>query len=126
MRRIKRSSATVFIIVFFALTACNYDYIEIEKPAGDVHFSSQIEPIFNNNDKCTSCHKPGGEAPDLTTGNAYNSIVSMKLVNTTDPPSSPLYKVPDPGNSSEHTWKKYSAAEAELVLTWIEQGALDN
>ena len=122
----KRSSAIAFIIVFCSLTACNYDFIEIEKPGGKVLFSTQVEPVFNNNDNCTSCHKTGGQVPDLTTGNAYNSIVSMNLVNTTDPPSSLLYKVPDPGNSSEHTWKKYSAAEAELVLTWIEQGALDN
>ena len=126
MRRLKRPLQLVLVAAFFGLAACNYDYIEFEKPSGTVHFSTDIEPIFNNNEKCTSCHKPGEQAPDLTTGHAYASIDSMKLVNTTDPPSSLIYKYPDPANSVDHTWKKYTSYEADLVLTWIEQGALDN
>ena len=123
---------TTYFLLFtvgLLLNACTYDFIAEEElppvdPNVDVLFSTQIVPIFNS--KCVDCHKPGGTAPDLTAANAYNSIMSMNLVNTANPPSSIIYTYPDPANASTHSWKKYSAAEAQLVLTWIQQGAKNN
>ena len=111
------------------LNACTYDFIAEEEvppvdPTVDVLFSTQITPIFT--DKCISCHKTGGQAPDLTAANAYNSIKSMNLTNTSAPETSVIYTEPNPANASVHNWKKYSAAEAQLVLTWIQQGAKNN
>ena len=119
--------------LLFALTlifnACTYDYIVKEElPPIDVtvpvSFSTQIVPIFTNS--CVACHKTGGQAPDLTAANAYNSIKTMNLVNTATPESSVIYTEPNPANTSVHAWKKYTAAEAQLVLTWIQQGAKNN
>lgn len=122
---------TYFLLFTFGLllNACTYDFIAEEElppvdPNVDVLFSTQIVPIFTS--KCADCHKPGGTAPDLTAANAYNSIMSLNLVNTANPASSEIYTYPDPANAGTHSWKKYSAAEAQLVLTWIQQGAKNN
>lgn len=125
-----KKSNIYFLLFVFALifNACTYDFIVKEElppvdPNVDVLFSKQIVPIFT--DKCISCHKPGGEAPDLTAPNAYNSITTMKLVNTATPASSIIYTFPG-YKATTHTWKQYSEAEAQLLLTWIQQGAKNN
>jgi mono/diheme cytochrome c family protein len=125
-----KKSNIYFLLFVFALllNACTYDFIVKEElppvdPTVDVLFSTQIVPIFAAS--CVSCHKPGGTAPDLTAPNAYNSIKTMNLANTAAPESSLVYTYPSP-TTTLHTWKKYSAAEAQLVLTWIQQGAKNN
>jgi hypothetical protein len=127
--KMKRSQ-TIFLLFFIsvAVVSCKYDFIKKPEPINpgmQVSFSNDILPIFNNNNKCTGCHKPGGEMPDYTPPNAYNSIMENNVVNTTTPASSSLYTVPDP-TTSGHTWQKYTSNEAQMVLLWIEQGALNN
>ncbi len=124
-----KKSYVYFLLVMFGLllNACKYDFIVPEvttpvDPTVPVSFSTQIAPIFNT-ETCVSCHKTGGQAPDLTTANAYNSIKTMNLANTTTPESSIIYAFP---GSSSHSWKGYTASEAQLILTWIKQGALNN
>ena len=119
----------LLFVIGLLLNACTYDFIAQEvvtpvDPTVDVLFSTQIVPIFSA--KCVACHKTGGQAPDLTPPNAYNSIMTMKLANTAAPETSLIYEYPNPANTANHTWQKYSAAEAELVLTWIKQGAKNN
>ena len=111
------------------LNACTYDFIVKEElPPIDVtvpvSFSTQIVPILTNS--CVSCHKTGGQSPDLSAANAYSSIKTMNLVNATTPESSIIYTEPNPTNAAVHSWKKYTPAEAQLVLTWIQQGAKNN
>ncbi len=126
----KKSNIYFLLFVFgLLLNACTYDFIVKEElPPVDitvpVSFSAQIVPIFTNN--CVSCHKTGGQAPDLSAANAYNSIKSMNLVKTAAPETSAIYTEPNPANAGVHSWKKYSAADAQLVLTWLQQGALNN
>lgn len=119
----------VFLLFMFGISSCNYDNV-VEpappSPTDTVSFSQQIEPIFNSGNNCTSCHATGVQAPDLTTGNAYNSIMNLNLVNTASPETSIIYWHPDPTNTSAHTWKKYTTNQAALVLLWIQQGAKDN
>jgi hypothetical protein len=108
-------------------TGCKYDFIlpvEVPPVESGVKFSTQVAPIFNTNDKCTFCHKPGGQSPDLTTANAYNQIVP-NYVNLDNDPQSKIYSIPAP-TTSTHTHKKYTAEEAAIVLKWIEEGALNN
>lgn len=131
MKKILRFQALYILFVGLLMSSCDYDFIvepegTIPDPTDTIYFSGDIEPIFNTGDNCTACHKTGGQAPDLTTGNAYNSIQSMSLVNLSDPEMSELYIFPNPDNTSDHTWKKYTSSEAQLVLQWIEQGALNN
>lgn len=125
----KKSNIYFLLFVFgLLLNACTYDFIAEEElppvdPNVDVLFATQIVPIFA--DKCISCHKAGGQAPDLTSANAYNSLKNMSLINTTTPASSVILVHPN-YQATTHTWKQYSAAESQLLLTWIQQGAKNN
>jgi hypothetical protein len=62
--------------------------------------------------------------PDLTSANSYNQVVPGQI-NSTKPEESKIYTFPAP-STSIHSWKKYSANEANLVLTWITEGAKNN
>lgn len=111
------------------LPSCGYDFVVPEKPPvinpeEPIGFASQIEPIFAKNNQCTACHKTGATAPNLSTGNAFASIVPS-LVNTTNPESSKIYQYPHPSTAT-HSWKKYELGDAALILEWIKQGAKNN
>jgi hypothetical protein len=130
LKLIKMKRSHTFLILIFlsiVIASCNYDFIkkpEPVNPGSQVSFATQILPIFST-DGCTGCHKPGGQSPDYTAANAYNSIISNNVVNTTTPESSPLYIVPNPSTSG-HAWDKYTDQQAQLVLLWIQQGANNN
>ena len=123
-----------FLLAILAVTllfsGCVYNFIVPEEgpppPNPDeptIFFAEDIIPIFEN--KCTGCHKPGGDAPDLTRENAYTSINTAKYINLETPETSLIYTFPSPETNS-HKWKEYSEAEAAYVLGWITEGALDN
>jgi len=110
-------------------TSCQYKFkIEPVVPPPDpeepISFSQDVVPIWNNGDKCTQCHNTGGTAPDLTADNAYNSIINA-YVDVNNPEASMIYTEPNP-DTDVHSWRKYSASEAAIILQWITQGALDN
>ena len=124
-KKIIYSIGIIAIIVF----ATSYQYKFIVEPVvpppdptDTISFSQQIVPVFDEQG-CTGCHNTGGQQPDLTPDNAYNSITNMGLVNTGDPVASKIYYYPLPDGSH---FAKYTSAQAALVLQWIEQGALDN
>ena len=127
-----------FKIFFFAavigliISACEYNFlVEEELPPingggnGEetVYFSTDIQPIFTAN--CAGCHNTGGRAPDLSAGKAYQSIGNAKYINVSSPEQSLIYAYPGPGTST-HTQKKYTAAQAQLILVWIQEGAKNN
>ncbi len=123
------------LVVALLFGGCTYNFIvpeEINSPvdptdpnAPQISFATEITPIFNNNNKCTSCHKAGGESPDLTTENAFASINNTKFIDTETPEDSKIYTHAHPDMDS-HSQKKYTANEAALVLGWIIQGAKNN
>lgn len=125
---------SVFLVVTFLFAGCAYNFIvpDPESPidpddpnAPQVSFSAEILPIWNSNNNCTSCHKTGGTAPDLTTDNAYNAVNNSKYINSSTPEESAIYLVPHPDESG-HSQKKYTTNQANTVLTWIKQGAQNN
>ncbi len=124
----KRSIFLILIVFTVFLAGCKYSFIlpeEVTPPNPDgqpVSFATQVQPIFTA--KCIECHKTGGTAPDLSEGKSYSQIVPAH-VNLTTPDESDIYKYPSP-SSSMHTWRKYSSNEANLVLTWIQEGAKNN
>ncbi len=125
----KRILSLVLIVSVIFLNGCIYDFIAPEvvpptDPNVPVSFSTKIVPIFSTGTKCTSCHKPGGDSPDLTAANAFASIVPQ-YVNTSSPEQSKIYTFPF-GSTGTHTWKKYNATEAALILQWIKEGAKNN
>lgn len=125
MRRFIYAIGILVAIVF--ATSCQYKFI-VEPvvpppdPEDTVYFSQDVEPIFATQG-CTGCHNTGGTQPNLSEGNAYNSITSMGLVVPNDTEGSKIYYYPLPDGSH---YAKYSSSQAALVEAWINQGALDN
>ncbi len=92
-----------------------------------ISFTTDIMPIFTNNENCSSCHAPGSDVFSLASKeDAWNSIQANNLVNIPAPESSKLYDKIIESNPSVHDWKKYTTSEAQTVLTWITQGAKNN
>ncbi len=122
------------IILFITFSACKYDFIlpeeipviDPDNPTAEIFgFAEYVLPIFNKNDNCTSCHKTGGQLPDLTTEKAYSSLNSARYINLSSPELSKIYTHPLPGTST-HKHKKYTSQEAAIILAWIKQGAKNN
>jgi hypothetical protein len=118
------------VMFTFVLNGCKYSFIVPEEviipdPNKDISFAEEIEPIFNAGNLCTSCHNTGGQLPNLSTGNAYAAINASRYINRSTPEESLIYTYPHP-DTNTHTRKKYSASQAILILTWIQQGAKDN
>lgn len=127
----KRSLFLILVLFTLVISSCKYNFIlpiEEEVPidtvpgAQPVSFATQIQPIFTN--KCINCHKSGGTAPNLSAGSSYNQVVPSK-VNLSKPEESGIYTFPAP-TTTKHAWKKYNSSEANLVLTWIKEGAKNN
>ncbi|NLN95025.1 MAG: hypothetical protein GX128_02505 [Bacteroidales bacterium] len=125
------TSARNFLIYAFTLVllmflpSCQYEFIEEDAPDPNKEYSfkDDILPIFEAK-SCTSCHRSGSTYPDLTPTNAYNSIVP-NLVNLSNPESSKIYSYPHPATTT-HGFQKYSTAQANIILEWIKQGAINN
>ena len=113
-----------FFVISIGLWSCQWHTIEpliVEAPTDTVSFSLELEQIFV--DKCSSCHT--SRDPILTEGDVYLSLTSGGYVNTADPESSSVYtKMKD--NEHPSAAGTFSQTELVLLLTWIEQGALDN
>lgn len=121
----------MLLLLMALVSSCQYDtlvqpVIPPPDPSYTISFAKDIAPIFENNSNCTACHKTGGQVPDLTSGYAFSSIINMGLVSLSDPAASPIYWTPNLDNSSNHAWKKYTDVQAQYVLQWIKQGALNN
>jgi len=116
----------LFLILVGFLQSCEYEFAEFEEvdPTLPVSFMQDIGPIFTSSNNCTACHRAGATSPDLTEGNAFGSIVPA-LVDLGDPVASKIYAVPNPA-APGHGFKKYTQAQAGLVLAWIKQGAQNN
>ena len=114
----------LFVMAGFILCSCEYEWIQPEKkPIPEtVSFSSDIMPIFNNGCNTNVCHGPGSTPPDLSEGNAYNSLIDGAYVDTETPEASILYTAMKSGSMVPYT----DPGDEEIVLAWIQQGALDN
>ena len=121
----KHSLFLILLIFALFMGSCKYDFITpdyVPPVKAGVSFTTQVAPIFSNGDKCTQCHKTGGQSPDLTPANAYSQIVPS-LVNTASPETSMILTFP---GSASHSWKGYTATESATILTWIQEGAKNN
>lgn len=113
------------IALMTILSGCEYEFVEPEvgpPPPDVVSFTTDIMPIFNASCNMSGCHAAGAFAPDLTPANAYSSLFDGDFINTSDPASSLLYT-----SMASGSMKSFStASEANLVLAWIQKGALNN
>ncbi|PLX16915.1 MAG: hypothetical protein C0599_14440 [Salinivirgaceae bacterium] len=119
--KIKYLIVSVFLIGV-AFTACEYTPFEpvVVEIEGDVDFEADVEPIFSDAG-CTGCHN-GGLNPNLTAGNAFQSLTSEAKYTDLNEPNN-IYEKARPGNSHP---ANYSPEQAAIVLKWIEQYNAEN
>mgnify|MGYP003308353838 CR=1 FL=1 len=107
-----------------------YSILVISNLFSQVDYSTQIQPIFDNN--CTSCHVNGGTYSgglDLSSytetmegGSSGNTIVpsdhsNSVLYNRINLPESDQEFMPKNGSS-------LSQSDIDLIVQWIDEGAL--
>ena len=114
----------LLVMVVLITNSCEYEYIQPEgAPIPDVvSFSTDIIPIFNSSCNTGPCHSTGGESPDLTAANAYQSLFDNNLIDTAQPENSILYQEISSGGMKSYS----TSSNTELILTWIKQGAKNN
>jgi len=118
-------------IMVLAISGCYKTTTIVKDPGSDIttalSFSTDIIPIFQKNCALSGCHASGGHTPDLTTANAYSSLVSGGFITANDPvnsvimlwltgkksPVMPLGSGPNPDINAK-------------VYAWISQGAKNN
>ena len=84
------------------------------------HFQTDIQPIFDAN--CVTCHNGVKQFPDLRDGKSYLALTKGKFV-TLPGETSRLYH--QMSTNSEHI-PRSTDLEKLKVLSWINQGALNN
>lgn len=118
------------VVSLLVITGCKYSFIEeVVLPPIDgegngeetVSFASDVLPIFTSN--CATCHATRN--PVLTNSEAYNSIANAKYVNVTTPSSSYLIEHVGP-DATTHTQKHLTTAQAQVIMTWMAEGAKNN
>lgn len=114
-----------FALAGFIFCSCEYEWITPEKtPIPDnVSFSADVMPIFSNGCNVGVCHGAGGTAPDLSEGNAYNSLTTGGFVDLDTPEASIIYTSLTTGSMEPYV---SNAGDPDIILAWIKQGALDN
>lgn len=114
-----------FALAGFILCSCEYEWIQPEKIPipDDVSFSADVMPIFNNGCNTNVCHGAGGTAPDLSEANAYTSLITDGYIDTETPESSIIYTTMTTGNMVPYV---QNPSDPDIILAWIEQGALNN
>lgn len=130
--------------LFFVLTillglnlinGCEYKYYVEPKivvdPTVVISFKNDIGPIFDAH--CISCHKTGGQSPDLTSTNGYLSLTtgSKKFIDTPSDSSLLIQRITKTGSLGKKKQfmppsGKLSEDKISLILNWIKQGAKDN
>ena len=116
------------LYLFSGITACKKDYLVadgIEIP-DTVSFANDIMPIFNASCNGSGCHLTGGIAPNLEVDQAYLNLALYGMINHEVPEESILYRRMISDNDPMPPEGKVSDSKLQIVLKWIEQGALEN
>jgi hypothetical protein len=109
--------------MFYSCESYSFDPPEVD-PEEEFFFAEDIVPIFTA--KCVGCHG-GGINPDLRAANAYASLVTdavpaTKYVNTGTPAESKIYTKLFSGSHATIA----SDIDKQMILKWIQDGALNN
>ncbi len=125
----KKYFSIIISIIFLSicLTSCEWEQIEpVDVLPENVSFNNDIMPIFTQSCNSVGCHNSGGISPDLSEGNAYNTLTNGDILNLTNPENSELYirmidiKSPMPLSGI------LSKSQTDKVLVWIREGAKNN
>jgi hypothetical protein len=116
----------MFLVGIMIFASCAKDTVVVPQsninPSIKISFADTIQPIFTADCAIPNCHS-GSVNPNLSAGQAYSSLTSGHYINTSSPSQSMIYAVMAPGGiMSNHC----TVDQADLVLAWIKQGALNN
>lgn len=118
----------VFGFAFFSLTSCQKDFL-VPEPVlipDTVSFADHIIPMFDESCNMSGCHNTGGIPPDLTLENAYNQLFAYGYIDLDQAEESILYQRMVNQAKPMPPANPLSEAKTQLILSWIEQGALNN
>jgi hypothetical protein len=115
----------ISLLAVMGWQSCQYDWVDPIDPVipDVVSFSADIIPIFNRSCNNVGCHAAGGVAPDLSPANAWADLFAEEQIDLAVPENSILYKKCATGGSMA---KYTQAGDAEIILKWIQEGALNN
>jgi hypothetical protein len=118
----------LLIVTFLGIMtwqSCQYDWINPVDPdiPDIVSYSADIQPIFDRSCNNAGCHATGGTSPDLTPANSYADLFAENLIDQATPENSVLYKKCASGGSM---YKYTEPGDPEIILKWIQDGALNN
>ncbi len=119
---------SMLAVLLVTLVACEDDFltpktVEITTP---VNFSSDIIPIFSDDCSIPTCHVNGGAPPNLLPEKAYDELLGLGYVDTSNAEQSLLYvRITNNANPMPPTGK-LPAEEIGYILAWIKQGAQNN
>jgi len=83
-------------------------------------------PIFTTECAIPTCHVNGGPPPNLIADKAYDELMGLGYVDTTNAESSILYVRMVSTTNPMPPAGVLPAEQIAYVLAWIEQGALNN
>jgi len=89
----------------------------------DVHFTSDIAPIFAKSCALSGCHAAGAHKPDLSSGSAFASLTSGNYLSTSSPETSELYQWLSGKRGTQMPPNGLDPTINATVLAWIKQGA---
>ncbi len=117
------TKSIVFVLAVLLFSSCYYDVIIEEEidATTKISFTDDVIPVFNSS--CVSCHDGIVAYPDLSSANAYQSLISGNYINTEDATSSTLIQKLNEDHPFEGA---ITSAELQKIILWINQGALDN
>jgi hypothetical protein len=93
---------------------------------GDVSFSGDIIPIFEESCSISGCHNSNGVSPDLSSERAYNSLTNGGYIDVNNPESSLLYEFVSGKRTPVMPVSGVDPTIAATILAWIQQGAQNN
>jgi hypothetical protein len=119
----------MMLTVSLMATSCYYDEMPVEAvtPIPEtVSYAKDVQPLWDQS--CTSCHKTGATAPDLTAANSYLALTkNNKYVIPGNAAGSSLHKsLMGEGAALMPPAGKWSDSKIALVDKWINDGALNN
>jgi len=122
--KINYAIAIAAFAMMLLLTSCEYDFVEPDNtpPPATISFTTDVMPVFNESCNMSGCHATGAAEPDLSPANAYSSLVDGGFINTSDPASSLLYTSMATGSMKPFS----TTSQTNLILAWIQKGALNN
>ena len=129
--KIKKLSCFITITILFSIVmvmSCTSKSNNSAAP--NVSFRKDLLPIFEASCAInSSCHVGASnlnDNVDLSDSMAYSTITSKGLVYPSSPAASILYNQVATGAMPKDPYAKLSAAQKDLILNWIQQGAKNN